>query len=139
MSGKGRSGWASILVIVFGLALFAAGTDGFQAYTAEAARMIRLNEQRPAFPDIALQDSGGRIFSLTELQGKYVFMTFIYTSCGTVCPQIEMNMAEVYGSLPDDMVGEDIVFLSIGFDTDRDTPEAMEAYRHHFKIGRAHV
>src|SRR5690606_9426427 len=85
-----RTTWASIAVILFGLGLFAVGTDGFRAYTAEAARIVKLNDQNPDFPKITLQDNTGRTFTLSELSGKYVLMTFIYTSCGTVCPQIEM-------------------------------------------------
>jgi len=69
---------------------------------------------------------------LSELKGKYVLMTFVYTSCGTVCPQLEINMAEIYDRLPHDAIGRDIVFLSVSFDTDRDTPAELEAYRHHF-------
>ncbi len=128
----GRTTWASILVVVLGLALFAVGTDGFRAYTAEAARIIKLNDEHPEFPKIVLQDNEGRTFTLSELSGKYVLMTFIYTSCGTVCPQIEMNMSEVYNRLPQDAIGQDIVFLSVSFDTDRDTPEVLEAYRQYF-------
>lgn len=128
----GRTTWASMLIILMGLALFAVGTNGFRAYTAEAARIIKLNDRHPDFPKIVMQDSTGRNFTLSELSGKYVLMTFIYTSCGTVCPQLEMNMAEIYDRLPAAAIGKDIVFLSISFDTDRDTPEALEAYRHHF-------
>ena len=128
----GRTTWASMLVVVLGLLLFAVGTNGFRAYTAEAARIIKLNDNHPDFPKITLQDHEGRTFTLSELSGKYVLMTFIYTSCGTVCPQIEMNLSEVYNRLPQAAIGQDIIFLSVSFDTDRDTPEALEAYRHYF-------
>lgn len=127
-----RTTWASIAVILFGLGLFAVGTDGFRAYTAEAARIVKLNDQNPDFPKITLQDNTGRTFTLSELSGKYVLMTFIYTSCGTVCPQIEMNLSEVYHRLPQEAIGQDIVFLSVSFDPDRDTPEMLEAYRQYF-------
>lgn len=136
MNRIGRTTWASFIVVFLGVLLFAFGTNGFRAYTAEAARTIALNNKRPAFPDIALQDSTGRHFSLSELSGKYVLVTFVYTSCGTVCPQLEMNLLEIFNRLPRETIGRDIVFLSISFDTDRDTPEALEAYRHHFSKDR---
>lgn len=132
MNRIGRTTWASFIVILFGITLFAVGTDGFRAYTAEAARTIKLNNQHPKFPNITLQDSLGPNLTLSELSGKYVLMTFVYTSCGTVCPQLEMNLYEIYNRLPRHIIDRDIVFLSISFDTDRDTPEALEAYRHHF-------
>jgi len=127
-----RATWASIAVILFGLGLFTAGTDGFRAYTAEAARIVKLNDENPDFPKITMQDHTGRTFTLSELSGKYVLMTFIYTSCGTVCPQIEMNLSEVYHRLPQEAIGQEIVFLSVSFDPDRDTPEMLEAYRQYF-------
>lgn len=132
MNRIGRTTWASIIVVIFGILLFAVGTSGFRAYTAEAARIIKLNSKQPDFPDITLQDSTGRYFKLTELSDKYVLMTFIYTSCGTVCPQIEMNMAEIYDQLPQEMIGRDLIFLSVSFDPDRDTPDVLEKYRHYF-------
>src|SRR5699024_12681010 len=67
------------------------------------------------------------------LQGKYVFMTFFYTSCSTVCPQLEMNVKEVYNQVPETYLEEDVVFLSVSFDPDRDTPEVLEKYRDYFE------
>lgn len=123
---------ASLLVLAFGIGLIAIGTDGFRAYTAEAARILDLNKSNPRFPDAKLEDSTGRTYSVTELEGKYVFITFIYASCGTFCPQLEMNMAEIYDKLPSQYVGEDIIFLSISFDTERDDVEVLRKYRSYF-------
>jgi Uncharacterized protein SCO1/SenC/PrrC, involved in biogenesis of respiratory and photosynthetic systems len=132
MSTIRRSTWASLIVILFGVLLFAVSTDGFRAYTAEAARTIKLNSEHPAFPNVTLQDSTGQTFQMSELSGKLVLLTFVYTSCGTVCPQIEMNFTEIFNRLPREMTENDVVFLSVSFDPDRDTPEALETYRHHF-------
>lgn len=82
-----------IVVILFGLVLFYVGTDGFKAYTAETARLNELKEEKPLFPQVTLEDSKGRTYSLSEFENKYVLITFLYTSCGTVCPQLEKNMA----------------------------------------------
>ncbi len=120
---------AVLLVLLFGFLLFFIGTDGFRAFTAETARVNRLIEDRPVFPDVVLEDSEGRMYPFSEFQGKYALITFIYTSCGTVCPQIEMNMAEVYRSVPSRYIGKDIVFLSISFDPTRDDPATLNQYR----------
>ena len=119
-------------MILFGFVLFYIGTDGFRAYTAETARVNQLMKENPVFPDVTMEDSKGRKYSISEFENKYVFITFLYTSCGTVCPLLEMNMAQVYDLLPSKYIGEDIVFLSISFDPERDTPATLETYRKAF-------
>lgn len=121
------------VVILFGIILFYVGTDGFTAFTEETARTNKLVENQPEVPNIVLEDSFGKEYPFDEFEGKYVFMTFFYTSCSTVCPQLEMNAAEVYNQIPAEYLGEDIVFLSVSFDPERDTPEVLEKYRTYFE------
>ncbi|NEX77810.1 SCO family protein [Bacillus thermocopriae] len=120
------------LVMLFGLILFYIGTDGFTAYTAETARVNKLVKEKPKFPNVTLEDSKERIYSFSEFENKYVFLTFLYTSCTTVCPQLEMNMSKVYELIPKKYLGKEIVFLSISFDPDRDDPGTLEKYRGYF-------
>jgi protein SCO1/2 len=123
---------AVFLVVLFGFALFYIGTDGFSAFTAETARVTRLIEDRPMLPEVVLEDSKGRTYPISEFEDKYVFITFIYTSCTTVCPQLEMNMSKVYDQVPNKYMGKEIVFLSISFDPTRDTPEILDKYKGYF-------
>jgi protein SCO1/2 len=123
---------ACAIVLLFGFLLFYFGTDGFRAFTSETARVNRLLEEKPPFPEVMLEDSEGRTYPFSEFKGKYVFITFLYTSCTTVCPELEMNMSQVYERIPDTYIGEDIVFLSISFDPDRDTPAALNRYKEYF-------
>lgn len=129
---KNRNTFSLILVILFGFVLFFIGTDGFQAYTAEEARTIRLIKQAPQFPEVTLEDSKGRVYPFSEFDGKYVMITFIYTACTDVCPKLEMNLFNVYQQIPEKYIGEDIVFLSISFDPERDDAGTLEKYRHLF-------
>jgi len=124
---------AVIIVLLFGFVLLYVGTDGFQAFTAERARTNKLLEQQPAFPNVTLEDSNERTYSFSEFAGKYVMITFIYTSCTDVCLQLEVNLAEVYDLIPEKYIGEDIVFLSISFDPTRDDPETLDKYRSYFE------
>lgn len=121
-----------IIILVFGFLIFFVSTDGFQAFTAETARTKELIEKKPQFPNVTLEDSKEREYSFSEFSGKYVFVTFIYTACTDVCPELELNMAQVYERIPEHYIGEDIVFLSISFDPERDTPETLEKYRSYF-------
>ncbi|WP_370221437.1 SCO family protein [Cytobacillus sp.] len=132
MFPKNRTVLSSLLILVFGVVLFYIGTDGFQAFTAETARINQLMDDKPQFPDVTLEDNNGRIFSFSEFEEKYVFITFLYTSCGTVCPELEVNMSEVYKRIPEEYIGNDIQFLSISFDPERDDPETLDTYRKAF-------
>lgn len=109
-------------------------TDGFTAFTAETARVKQITEDQPVFPNVTLEDSNRRTYSFDEFKGKYVFITFLYTGCTTVCPKLEANMSEVYKSLPKKYIGEDIVFLSITFDPTRDDPTTLDKYKNLFDI-----
>lgn len=127
-----QTSFSCFLVLLFGFGLFYIGTDGFSAYTAETARLNQLVGQKPTFPDVTFEDSNGRIYPVSEFDDKYIFITFFYTTCGTVCPQLEMNMGEVYDKIPNQYIGEDIVFLSISFDPERDIPEVLDTYKDYF-------
>src|SRR4051812_38411621 len=96
MSRSRHNTIAIFLVLLFGVGLFYIETDGFQAYTAETARVNQLMEDQPKFPDVTLEDSKERKYGISEFKDKYVFITFIYTACTTVCPQLEVNMSKVY-------------------------------------------
>ncbi|MBE4910525.1 SCO family protein [Bacillus luteolus] len=123
---------ASMIVVLFGCVLFFIGTDGFSAFTEETARVNKLIEDKPKFPDVMLEDSNERTYSISEFENKYVFITFLYTACMTVCPQLEMNMSQVYELLPSEYIGEEIVFLSISFDPERDVPATLDKYKDYF-------
>ncbi|MBN6206532.1 SCO family protein [Ralstonia pickettii] len=132
MIKKNRSLAASIIVLLFGILLLFITTDGFQAYTVETARVNKLMEEQPVFPEVTLEDSKERVYSFSEFEGKYVLLTFIYTACTDVCPELEMNLSQVYQAIPEQYIGEDIVFMSISFDPTRDDPDTLEKYRSYF-------
>lgn len=132
MKNKQYNSIAILIVLLFGAILFFIGTDGFTAYTVETARVNKLMEENPVFPEVTLEDSKERVYSFSEFEGKYVMLTFIYTACSEVCPQLEFNLAEVYKQIPQKYIGKDIVFLSISFDPKNDDPATLEKYRYYF-------
>jgi protein SCO1/2 len=50
-----------------------------------------LTEPRPS-PPISLHDVAGRRVTLAAQRGRYVLVTFLYTHCPDVCPQIAQNL-----------------------------------------------
>ena len=132
MFTKSRTLVSVLVILLFGFILLFTGTDGFQAFTVETARVNKLIEEQPVFPKVTLEDSKERVYPFSEFEGKLVMLTFIYTACTDVCPELEMNFAQVYQSIPEQYIGEDIVFLSVSFDPTRDDPETLEKYRSYF-------
>jgi protein SCO1 len=124
---------ATIIVLLFGFILFFVGTDGFSAFTAETARVNQLIEEKPKFPKVTLEDSKGETYPFTEFENKYVLITFMYTSCKTVCLELENNMAQVYDLMPKKYIGKEINFLSISFDPERDDPATLDTYKNYFR------
>ncbi len=129
MNKRNNQWTAMIIILMFGLSLFYLGTDGFTAFTAETARTSNLLEEQPKLPSVTLEDHEGDEYDFSEFEGKYMLMTFIYTACSTVCPQLEMNVKEIYEQIPTQYLGDDLMFLSVSFDSERDTPEILNNYR----------
>ena len=80
-------------------------------------------------PDFALIDQARRRVTLSTFIGKVVVVNFVYTRCAL--PQFCLRMANDFGALqkrfPQDL-GRDLVLLTITFDPERDTPEALASY-----------
>nr|WP_309098813.1 SCO family protein [Fredinandcohnia onubensis] len=127
-----------LFALIAGLSLLWIGTDGLRAFTAEKARIIELEREQPKLPSATLIDSNSENFQLQELEGKYTLLTFMYTSCGDICPVLERNFAEIYGNIPNDVLGEEVVLVSISFDPENDSPLVLQSYSNHFGADGEH-
>ena len=80
-------------------------------------------------PPVVLTTHADSTLSFTELQGKSVVLTFIYTRCPLpeFCPLMSKQMADVQ-RLIGDLKVEDVHLLSISFDPEYDTPDVLRAY-----------
>ena len=79
-------------------------------------------------PDFSLTDQRGAPFALSDLHDKVWVADFIFTSCGTICPPMTIEMA----TLQDEFAAEDIHFVSFSVDPERDTPEVLTRYADHY-------
>ena len=90
-----------------------------------------------AAADGPVRDASGKAFRLAEvLEGKLVLLGFIYTHCPDVngCPLASYVMKQVQGRLVEDkQLRDQVRLISLSFDPESDTPEAMMEYSHHFK------
>jgi protein SCO1/2 len=82
-----------------------------------------------AVPDFALIDQQRGRVTLASLSGKVVVVNFVYTRCAL--PQFCLRMSNNFGALQRRFrkeLGRELVLLTITFDPERDTPEALASY-----------
>ncbi|MEM2238064.1 MAG: SCO family protein [Candidatus Caldarchaeum sp.] len=78
-------------------------------------------------PDFRLTDQNGRPFTLSSIRGKKaVLLYFGYTHCPDVCPTVLSKFAKTISTLGSK--ADDVAFLFVTVDPERDTPEAMKKY-----------
>lgn len=85
-----------------------------------------LSKIAPA-PPFTLTSQDGKQIALTDLQGKVVAVTFIFTLCSATCPVLTPMMSLVQDRLGPDF-GTNVAFVSITVDPDRDTPDVLKLY-----------
>jgi len=100
------------------------------ALVAAAAEAAPKPEALPTIgpaPGFTLTAQDERRLSLTDLRGKAVVLTFIYTTCADTCPLLTAKMAALQGRLGADF-GRRVFFVSITVDPERDTPGVLKGY-----------
>jgi cytochrome c peroxidase len=105
-------------------------------YTPPAAGSYQLPALGKAVDGAVIDDKGRRL-RLHELQGdKLVLMGFIYTHCPDIngCPLASYVMKQVQGRLLETPeLAKQVRLVSLSFDPQLDTPDAMHEYARHFR------
>jgi protein SCO1/2 len=107
-----------------------AGRPGAPARDTALSDAPPLPVIKPA-PDFSLLDTGGRPVRLSELRGRVVLLSFIYTRCTDACPLLTARMARVQKRLGPRST-ESVRFLTVTVDPARDTGDALREYARHF-------
>lgn len=123
-----RTVLASLVLLASGLGVLAEVTDGFQAFTSEAARRIRIHESAPVVPSLPLQTASGEYTSFGALRGRWLLVDFIYTRCMTYCSVQGSEFARLQRQLAKPIAADRIALLSVSFDPEHDTPDALTRY-----------
>jgi protein SCO1/2 len=74
-------------------------------------------------PDFKLRDENGTTFSMRDLRGKPVVVTFLYSTCRDTCPA---TAQQIRGAL--DQLGHDVPAVAISVDPANDTPESARRF-----------
>lgn len=98
---------------------------------------VQLHEPPPRLklgeevPDFAMTGQDGKPLRLSDLRGKVVVLTFIYTRCPMpdFCPLMDRKFSELaqrIGTFPNR--AKEIRLLSVSFDPENDTPEVLRKH-----------
>ena len=110
-------------------------THDFQVWTAEGARRIEVALQPVATPAVDVDGPGLQPQPLTPLlaDGQSVTVVdFVYTRCQTVCLALGSTYQQMQATLQSapkaDAAANRVKLLSISFDGQHDTPQALAQY-----------
>src|SRR5271165_1710452 len=88
-----------------------------------------VTEAKQNIPDVELADQDGKTVHLYSdlVKGRVAALSFIFTTCTTICPLIGANLGRLQTELGQSL-GEDIALISVSVDPANDTPQRMKAW-----------
>ena len=113
-----------------------APTHADASASAPSADAIRRILVEVAIPELKMVRQDGTQVSLDkELNdGRPVVLSFVYTSCTTICPLTSQEFSLLQQRLGKDR--ERVHLVSISIDPEQDTPERLREYAGHFRAGK---
>jgi len=119
------------LCIVIALA-FVTGVGSWLA----AAALSRHDQTPGILPDkvrmlgeFALTDEAGRMVTRSELDGKILVVSFLFTSCSLTCPEVTKRMVEIQNLTTNQI---DVRCMSLTVDPRTDTPPVLAKWSARF-------
>ncbi|MBI3371590.1 MAG: SCO family protein [Betaproteobacteria bacterium] len=130
----------SIIITTVALTAMLAGVWLAEIYREHDSRAMLLPDQvMTLFPEpkpleaFALTDHKNQAFDLASLKGKWSFLFFGFTHCPDVCPTTLAVLARAHENIAKNAVGaEDIQFVFISVDPNRDTASKLRQYVDYF-------
>lgn len=80
--------------------------------------------------DHVLHDAKGNEVRLSELLGRPLVISLIYTSCVQACPIVTQSLLRAAEKGVQALGGDAFTVVTIGFDAAADSPEALEQFAH---------
>ena len=106
------------------LALLVVGAIAFKVFQpVQVVPRIRIA------PGFSLTNQDGERLTNEDLRGNFVLYNFIYTDCPEPCNNLNQTMLEIQDRIGEvELGGIPVKFVTISFDPENDTPEALAAY-----------
>ncbi len=83
--------------------------------------------------EFTLTDQNGQPFTQSDLKGQVSILFFGYTHCPDICPAVLARVAQVYRSLEEAGLADQVQPVFITFDPERDTAKHLKEYLPWFK------
>lgn len=127
-----KSGYRAVryllLMVALMLCLEAAAAEDTSGYDADSAIETSQAAVGHALEDLLLYDRQGRAVQLSDFEGRPLVISMIFTSCHHVCPAITRHLATAVEAAREALGESSFQVLTIGFDTQVDTPDAMRVF-----------
>ena len=124
-----------LLVLGIGVALAPLSWAGETATAPVDTDTAAELKARSYFTDLEVVDQNGerhRFYS-DVLRGRVVLINFVYTNCKDACPMATHKMMQVRQLLGEPLKDQ-VWFISISIDPERDTPGAMKAFANKLQV-----
>ena len=108
-----------------GLALLLAATLLAAGLTGCSSEDNRIDDLSDASFEL-VDHNGDTVIFPDDFAGQAMMVGYVYTQCPDICPLVTVNMKQVHDKLD---APDDVAFVTITFDPQRDTPERLRDYR----------
>jgi len=119
---------SAILAAWLGVFTLSWATNVFSVWTAEDARRIRVLSNSSKLPTNLLLSHREDRRSIPTSKKPFVVLDFIYTRCPTVCNTLGVKFKQLQNQLIERGVADQVDVLSISFDLNHDSPQALKRY-----------
>jgi protein SCO1 len=121
---------ATLAVAGAGLWATWALTDGGRAFTTESARRLSIEQTPRAVPVTSWSGEGaGAERNVLAGLGPVRIVDFVYTGCPSVCQTLGSTYGQLTRELAEEIARGEVALLSVGFDLEHDTVQALDDYR----------
>ena len=93
---------------------------------ASPRRFKGLDLEKTPAPDFRLMDQDGKTVALSDLRGKVVVLTFVYSQCRDICPIIALKLSKAYADLDD--VKDQVRIVAVSVAPELDTPISIAKF-----------
>ncbi len=92
----------------------------------EEMKMGKVSEMSLYGMEMNWTDSSGKVMDMKSLRGKPVLIIMIYGTCRDICPILVENLKKIENTLGSSALK--VQFVVMSFDSEKDTPSAMNEY-----------
>ena len=124
-------GFGLVAALLFGGFLFALHDhdEEVQSSLPEDELLVIPASPHRQLPDFSLTDQNGGLFSRTNVDGDFLVVSFVFTSCSTTCPTISRRMKEIQELTINQ---PDVRLLTLTVDPEDDTAPVLAKYGQRF-------